>query len=83
MRVIITGGTGLIGRAVSSNLLDDGHDVIVLSRNPDRAGRLPAGARAERWGGRALRVTALDSFDVADVACHCPHCEGERQCCPM
>ena len=37
MRVIITGGTGLIGRTLSADLASDGHDVIVLSRSPDRA----------------------------------------------
>ena len=32
--VLITGGTGLIGTALSQYLLNDGYDVIVLSRNP-------------------------------------------------
>lgn len=35
MRAIITGGTGLIGSALTASLLHDGHDVIILSRNPD------------------------------------------------
>ncbi len=52
MRVIITGGTGLIGRALSANLAADGHEVIVLSRSPERAAALPTGVRAERWDGR-------------------------------
>jgi len=52
MRVIITGGTGLIGRALSANLAADGHEVVVLSRAPERARGLPAGVRAERWDGR-------------------------------
>jgi uncharacterized protein YbjT (DUF2867 family) len=34
MRVIITGGTGLIGRALTRSLTNDGHEVIVLTRNP-------------------------------------------------
>ena len=49
MRVLITGGTGLIGRALSTDLAADGHQVIVLSRSPERASGLPAGVRAERW----------------------------------
>jgi len=50
MRVIITGGTGLIGRALAESLAADRHDVIVLSRSPEKA-ILPAGMRAERWDG--------------------------------
>lgn len=49
MRVLITGGTGLIGRALSADLAADAHQVIVLSRSPERASGLPAGVRAERW----------------------------------
>jgi hypothetical protein len=52
MRIIITGGTGLIGRALSAELAADGHEVIVLSRTPERAAGLAAGVRAERWDGR-------------------------------
>jgi hypothetical protein len=36
MRVVITGGSGLIGGALSRNLGAAGHDVVVLSRDPDR-----------------------------------------------
>ncbi|MHB1006332.1 MAG: TIGR01777 family oxidoreductase [Chloroflexota bacterium] len=49
MRVIITGGTGLIGRALAANLGASGHEVIALTRDPSRAARLPAGVRLERW----------------------------------
>ncbi len=34
MRVIITGGTGLTGRAPAGSLASDGHQIIVLSRDP-------------------------------------------------
>jgi hypothetical protein len=52
MRVVITGGTGLIGRALSADLASGGHEVIVLSRSPERATHLPDGVRAERWDAR-------------------------------
>ena len=32
--VLITGGTGMIGTALSRHLMQQGYDVIVLSRNP-------------------------------------------------
>lgn len=34
MRVIITGGTGLIGTALTKSLSSDGHEIIILTRNP-------------------------------------------------
>lgn len=52
MRVLVTGGTGLIGRALSASLARDGHEVLVLSRDPARAGPLPEGVRAVRWDAR-------------------------------
>ncbi|WP_406021673.1 NAD-dependent epimerase/dehydratase family protein, partial [Succinivibrio sp.] len=33
MRILITGGTGLIGRSLCSLLLQKGHEIFVLSRN--------------------------------------------------
>lgn len=74
MRVVITGGTGLIGRALATNLGADGHDVVVLSRAPERAGTLPAGVRAERWDGR----TGADWASVADGADAIVNLAGEN-----
>ncbi|MEW5940276.1 MAG: TIGR01777 family oxidoreductase [Chloroflexota bacterium] len=52
MNVLITGGSGLIGRALTRSLLADGHKVWILTRNPDRA-VVPLGATAVGWDGRA------------------------------
>ena len=51
MNVLITGGTGLIGRALTDSLLADGHRVWVLTRNPEKV-QLPGGAHAVGWDGR-------------------------------
>ena len=56
MRVIITGGSGLIGSALAADLLKDGHEVIALSRDPQgRRSHLPAGVRVEPWDGRSAQ----------------------------
>jgi uncharacterized protein (TIGR01777 family) len=54
MRVIITGGSGLIGRTTTELLASAGHEVVVLSRTPDKLNRvgLPHGARAQGWDAK-------------------------------
>ncbi len=50
MNILITGGTGLIGNALSAALLADGHQVSVLTRNPDRArNALPSDVLPLKW----------------------------------
>jgi len=49
MRVLITGGTGLIGRALSAALVTDGHEVTALSRDPIEARSMPDGVLLYRW----------------------------------
>ena len=49
MRVIVTGGTGLIGRALSGRLVAEGHEVIVLSRRPQSAPAMPEAVRLVGW----------------------------------
>ncbi len=52
MRFIVTGGTGLIGQALNASLVADGHQVIVLSRRPERAPAMPDGVRVVQWDAR-------------------------------
>ena len=67
MRVVITGGSGLIGRALARSLTQNGggsgHDVVILTRDPDRVEGLPPGVRAARWDGRTAQgwVSLLDT----------------------
>ena len=41
MRILITGGTGFVGRAIAAELLREGHDVVLLVRPGSEAKVLP------------------------------------------
>jgi uncharacterized protein (TIGR01777 family) len=74
MRVIITGGTGLIGRALTVKLAADDHQVIVLSRTPERVRDLPAGVRVARWDAHSAEGWG----SLADGADAIVNLAGER-----
>jgi uncharacterized protein (TIGR01777 family) len=69
MRVVISGGSGLIGRGVAVSLAEDGHHVVVLSRRPERVSGLPAAAEAERWDGKSVE-TLLPLLEGSDAVIH-------------
>ena len=52
MRVLIGGGSGMIGRALANSLAADDHEVIVLSRSPALARGLGPRVRIEGWDAR-------------------------------
>ncbi|MFN3334266.1 MAG: NAD-dependent epimerase/dehydratase family protein, partial [Caldilinea sp.] len=64
MRIIITGGTGLIGKPLSKALVADGHEVIVLTRAPEKVKDAPAGVKLQKWDGKS----ADDWGELADGA---------------
>jgi len=74
MRVIITGGTGLIGSALAVELASAGHEVVILSRDTRKATAVPAGARVVSWDAR----TAKGWGDVADGAGAIVNLAGEN-----
>jgi uncharacterized protein (TIGR01777 family) len=50
MRVVVAGATGLIGRALVSSLVEDGVEVVALSRRPREARAiLPSASRVVQW----------------------------------
>lgn len=52
MRVVVTGGTGFVGRALVAGLLRRGHEVAVPTRNPRRAeAQLGGSVTAVPWDG--------------------------------
>lgn len=53
MKVVIAGGSGMLGRALAQSLVTDGAEVVVLSRTTPSASAL-VGVRAVHWDGRSL-----------------------------
>lgn len=51
MKVLIFGGTGLIGKALAAQLVSSGHEVKIASRSAAPAG-LPEGVGAVQWDGK-------------------------------
>jgi len=54
MKIVVAGGTGALGRALSADLVGRGHDVVVLTRSPDRAAGRVAGVREVAWDARSV-----------------------------
>lgn len=62
----ILGGTGPAGRALAARLAAAGNDVVIGSRDPDRAREVVAELR-ERWSDRDLSITGADNAGAADA----------------
>jgi uncharacterized protein len=64
MQILVTGGTGFIGRSLCTRLLAEGHDPIVLTRRPGRnpqpGVRSVAGPGGGQPGRRAVDGWPLD-----------------------
>lgn len=83
--VLITGGTGMIGTALSRHLLNQGYDVIILSRNPvETASRYKTTSQQNsfRPSGRIyyakwdMEAMTIDAQAIAQ-ADHIVHLAGE------
>jgi uncharacterized protein (TIGR01777 family) len=59
-KVIVAGGTGLVGRPLVQALLDSGSQVTVLTRRP-RNQDLPAGASAHAWDDLPAVLAGADA----------------------
>jgi uncharacterized protein len=58
--IVVTGGTGFLGRALVATLRGRGRDVAVVTRDPEN-GRVPAGARAVSWNDLPSAVNGADA----------------------
>lgn len=69
MRVLISGGTGLVGRSLVQSLTENGHHCSVLTRDPDQPSVLPASVTMHRWD--ASSVEPLVAWvETADAIVH-------------
>ncbi|WP_425826509.1 TIGR01777 family oxidoreductase [Streptomyces fractus] len=59
MKIVLPGGTGQVGGVLRRALTDEGHEVVVLTRHPERDGEV-------QWDGRTLGpwTEAVDGSDV-------------------
>jgi uncharacterized protein (TIGR01777 family) len=73
-RVIITGGSGFIGRQLATELLGQGYEVIALSRNPDGVNGLPDGVQVAQWDA----ATGNGWSDLAEGALAIVNLAGEN-----
>lgn len=73
MKIAIAGGSGLIGRHLVHALLQEDHEVVILSRNPDRVrGALPERVRVVGWDPTGLDLDwALELANTAAVVNLC------------
>ncbi len=60
MRIMIAGGSGLIGRELTSVLAAAGDEVVILSRTPQKVAGMPTGVRLLPWDGRTLQDWSAD-----------------------
>jgi uncharacterized protein len=66
MRVIVTGGSGFIGKRLITQLLQVRHEVIVLSRSPENVHKVFPEVQAEFWDAHTSSslVSILDGADA-------------------
>lgn len=52
MKIVISGGTGLIGQRCISHFANDGNKIVVLSRSPESAPVFPESVSVVKWDGK-------------------------------
>lgn len=82
MRIVVAGGTGFLGRRITRALVDDGHEVAVLGRDPRKVAAIPELAGATGMFGDvtdpySLKET-LDGYEAIVVAIQFPNYPMEQ-----
>jgi uncharacterized protein YbjT (DUF2867 family) len=77
VRCLVTGATGYIGSRLVPKLLDEGHRVRALARNPSKLADVPWRERAEVAQGDLGDVDSLETaFDGVDIVYYLVHSMG-------
>ena len=80
VRCLVTGATGYIGGRLVPRLLDEGHHVRALARNPDKLAQVPWREQAEIARGDLGDVDSLiAAFDGIDVVYYLVHSMGSSK----
>lgn len=70
MKILMTGATGLVGKELGKALVEEGHELTVLSRNPKSAKRsLPFPATVFKWEHYSKEIPS-ESFDGVNAVIH-------------
>ncbi|OBK59391.1 nucleoside-diphosphate sugar epimerase [Mycobacterium colombiense] len=80
VRCLVTGATGYIGGRLVPRLLDEGHRVRALARNPDKLAQVPWRHQADVARGDLGDVDSLTAaFDGIDVVYYLVHSMGTSE----
>lgn len=66
MKIVIAGGSGLLGSALTSELAEENHELVILTRSLHRSKWLIPGARYAKWSTDSIAEWAHE-LDDADV----------------
>lgn len=70
MKVLVTGGTGFVGRSLVKKLVENNHEVILLTRNSEAAKQaLPFPLKIFKWDPEAF-TPPKEAYDNIDAIVH-------------
>jgi len=69
MKVAVTGATGLVGGSLSRNLIQAGHQVVALARNPEKAQVKIPQVEAVAWDATS-GISAVQALEGLDAVVH-------------
>jgi len=80
MKIVIPGGSGQVGTLLASAFVADGHDVVVLSRNPAKASWRIARWDAQTVGDWAAEIDGADAvINLAGRSVNCRYTARNRR----